>query len=66
MEQKFTEFSMKWGYFKNSICHLFLPSAEVERQFLTQEIDLAGLITTLPFQNYTVFVTEFAEFSENI
>ena len=50
---------MNWGHYKDPVCFLFLAGVVVSS--LKQKA--AGLNN---FLKYNIFVTEFAEFSENI
>ena len=51
---------MNWAQFKELISHICLAGAVVASWSLTQEVAYSSLLMTV------IFVTEFAEFSENI
>ena len=53
---------MNWSEFKDLVSHMCLDSTVVASQSLTQEV--AGLNSFIVITN--IFVTEFAEFNENI
>ena len=53
---------MNWGKFKDPVSHMCLPGAVVASRSLTQEVAGSSPFTVVR----NTFVTEFAEFSENI